>query len=68
MVWYVVSCLIFFEIVEVQQLKAKYVRYGLECFPSARVTSFVSVVKDQRVSELTSASSMDLYRSNRSVT
>ena len=56
-VWYVVSCLNFFEIVDIQQLKASRVRNGLECGPAAGSSSMVSVVKDRQVSELISANS-----------
>ena len=56
-VWYVVSCLIFFEIVDIQQLKANRVRNGLECGPAAGASSMVSAVKDRQVSELVSTNS-----------
>ena len=54
-VWYVVSCLIFSEIVDIQQLIVNRVRNGLECGPAAGASSMVSVVKDHQVSELVSA-------------
>ena len=56
-VWYVVSCLSFFEIVEIQQWIANRVRNDLECGPAAGASSVVSAVKDRQVSELVSANS-----------
>ena len=56
-VWYVVSCLNFFEIVDIQQWKANRVPNGLELGPAAGASSMVSAVKDHQVSELVSANS-----------
>ena len=47
----------FFEIVNIQQLKASRVRNGLECGPAAGASSMVSAVKDRQVSELVSTNS-----------
>ena len=56
-VWYVVSCLIFSEIVDIQQWKARCAQIGLEYDPAAGASSMVSAVKDHQVSELVSANS-----------
>ena len=56
-VWYVVSCLNFFEIVDIQQWKANRVRNGLECSLAAGASSTVSAMKDRCVSELVSVNS-----------
>ena len=56
-VWYVVSCLNFFKIVDIQQWKANRVRNGLKLGPAAGASSMVSAVKDYQVSELVSANS-----------
>ena len=55
----VVCCLLphFFEIIDIQQLKASRVRNGLECGPAAGASSMVSAVKDRQVSELVSTNS-----------
>ena len=50
-VWYVVSYLNFFKIVEVQQWIANRVRNGLGRGPAAGASSVVSTVKDLRFSE-----------------
>ena len=47
----------FFEIVDIQQLKASRVRNCLECGPAAGASSMVSAVKDCQVSELVSTNS-----------
>ena len=44
----------FFEIVDIQQLKASRVRNCLECGPAAGASSMVSALKDRQVSELVS--------------
>ena len=56
-VWSVGSCLIFFEIVEIQQWKGKHIRNGLKCSSATGVSSMVSAVKDRQVSRFVSANS-----------
>ena len=56
-VWFVVSCLNFFEIVDIQQWKARFAQIGLEHKPAAGASLYVSPVKDHQVSELVSANS-----------
>ena len=56
-VWYVISCLIFSEIVDIQQRNARCAQIGLEHDPAAGASSMVSAVKDHQVSELVSTNS-----------